>query len=79
MQTIKTDLELALERLLELKPNVTAADRKEAPASEATIVAYLNGQGKDLDTAIKLLRFFSGRIEERRELIGGAESKSTAA
>lgn len=63
----KTDLELANENLSELKPNVTTSDRKEAPASEATVIQYLNGLGKDLDTAMDLLRYFRGRIEERRK------------
>lgn len=69
----KTDLDVANESLSELKPNVSASDRKEAPASEATVIQYLNGMGKDLDTAMKLLTYFRGRIEERRKLLSKAE------
>ncbi len=65
----KTDLELANEALAALKPNVTTTDRKEAPVAESTLIQYLNGSGKDLDTAMTLLQYFRGRIEERRKLI----------
>lgn len=65
----KTDLDLANEAIAALKPNVSASDRKEAPVSEATLIQYLNGQGKDLDTAMDLLQFFRGRIEARRNQI----------
>lgn len=63
----KTDLQIANELLADLKPNVTTSDRKEAPAVESTVIQYLNGLGKDLDTAMKLLKYFRGRIEERRK------------
>ena len=69
MDEQKTDLELANESLAELKPNVTASDRKEAPAAESTVVQYLNGLGKDLDTAMELLQYFRGRIEGRRKVL----------
>jgi hypothetical protein len=65
----KTDLQLANESLVELSPNVTANDRKEAPVSLFTVVQYLKGRGQDLDTAVKLLMYFRGRIEERRRVI----------
>lgn len=70
MSTVKTDLELANEILVGLKPNVSASDRKEAPASELTVIQYLRGEGKDLDTATKLIQYFRGRIEERRKSLG---------
>lgn len=65
----KTDLQVANESLADLKQNVTTSDRREAPASEATVIQYLNGLGKDLDTAMKLLQYFRGRIEDRRKVI----------
>ncbi len=57
--------------LLELYPNVTTSDRREAKKmfSETTIVQYLNGRGKDLDTAIELLQFFRTRISDRDQAI----------
>lgn len=67
----KTDLELANEALAEIKPNVTAADRKECSRSEAMIIRYLNGQGTELDTAVELLEFFRERITQRRKIIAG--------
>lgn len=70
-QTVKTDLDLANEALVALKPNVSASDRKEAPASEAIVVAYLKGEGRDLDTAMSLLGFFRMRIDARRKAIAG--------
>lgn len=72
----KTDLELANESLVALKPNVTASDRKDAPCVESTVVQYLNGLGKDLDTAIMLLQYFRERIEERRKIINESVSGS---
>lgn len=68
----KSDLQVANKALSELKLNVTTLDRKEAPASEATVVQYLNGLGKDLGTAVKLLQYFRGRIEERRKILNEA-------
>jgi hypothetical protein len=65
----KTDLELANEQLQALKPNITSSDRKDCPRSEAIIVQYLKGEGKDLDTAMELLQFFRQKIEDRRKVI----------
>ena len=65
----KTDLQLANEALVELKASVSTTDRREAPCSEAIIVQYLNGKGRDLDTAMMLLRFFRERIALRRKEI----------
>lgn len=65
----KTDLDLANETLVELKANITASDRKECPRSEAIIIQYLKGEGKDLDTAMELIQFFRKRIEDRRKVI----------
>ena len=65
----KTDLQLANEALMALRVNVTASDLKEAPVSEPTILRYFEGNGRKLDTAMKLLKYFRGRIEERRKEI----------
>jgi hypothetical protein len=65
----KTDLQIANQCLMELKQNVSTSDRKDAPASEATVIKYLDGNGKELDTAIKLLQYFRGRIEDRRKVL----------
>jgi hypothetical protein len=70
----KTDLQAVNNALKELSPNVTTTDRAEAPASETTIVRYLKGLGKDLETGIKLLQFFTQRIENRRKLIKDLQS-----
>lgn len=63
----KTQLQRANEALAALKPNITSDDRTEAAKrfSVFTIVMYLKGQGRNLDTAIKLLDFFKGKIETR--------------
>ena len=68
----KTDLELANETLVGLKANITSSDRKESPRSEAIVVQYLKGEGKDLDTAMELIQFFRKRIENRRKVINEA-------
>jgi hypothetical protein len=65
----KTDLDAVNELISALKPNVTASDRKEAPASLPTVQLYLDGLGKDLDTGIALLKYFRERIEGRRKII----------
>lgn len=71
----KTDLQVANEALVALSVNVSASDRQECPSSEVTIVKYLKGEGKDLDTAMKLLQFFRQRIENRRKVLNGTEVK----
>jgi len=64
-----SQLDKANAALKALAHNVSTEDRKEAGFSEVTIVAYLKGEGKDLDTAMKLLKFFRKRIADRdREL-----------
>jgi len=70
----KTDLETANEAITRLKPSVTTSDRKEAPWAETTVIQYLNGLGKDLDTAVEVLQFFRKRIEDRRLIIANEES-----
>jgi hypothetical protein len=69
----KTDLEIANELLTQIKPNVTTSDRKAAPFVESTVIQYLNGLGKDLDTAFEMLQFFRARIEERRKILVGKD------
>jgi len=66
---IKNNPELtkANARLVAIKDRVTSVDRKEAPASEAYVVKYLNGKGTDLETALSLLDFFEPRITARVE------------
>lgn len=68
----KTDLQAANESLVELRPNVTSTDRKEAPMSESMVIMYLKGEGKDLESAVKLLQFFRQKIEDRRKIISEA-------
>jgi predicted transcriptional regulator len=64
-----SQLDKANAALVALAHNVTSEDRKESGFSEPTIVRYLKGEGKDLNTAMKLLKFFKERIEKRdREL-----------
>lgn len=66
-----TQLEKANAALLDLAVNVTTTDRNEAMKSwsEFTIVQYLTGKGRNLDTAMQLLQFFRNRIKEREKLI----------
>lgn len=70
----KTDLELANQKLMELKANIAASDRKECPRSVAIVVKYLNGEGTDLDTAMELIEFFRKRIEDRRKVLNESQS-----
>lgn len=66
-----TQLEKANTALTDLAVNVTTTDRNEAMKSwsEFTIVQYLTGKGKNLDTAMQLLKFFRNKIKEREKLI----------
>lgn len=64
-----TQLEQASQVLIRLSANVTTKDRaaamKHFALSRITIGAYLKGEGKDLDTAIELIKYFKKRIDER--------------
>lgn len=65
----KSQLERANDALVELAPSVTRSDREAAMKkySEFTIVQYLKGRGKRLDTAMALLQFFRRRIDDREK------------
>ena len=68
-----SQLEQALEKLVAMKQDITAQDRDDARNtgfSEFTIVQYLAGRGKNLDTAMKLIEFFGGKIQERAVILG---------
>lgn len=67
--TKNSQLDKANMALMDLAVNVTSEDRKECGVSVVTVVAYLKGEGKDLGTAMKLLRFFSKRISDREKEI----------
>ena len=56
---------------MKLSGEVTQSDRQLALVkySHFTVSQYLNGKGRNLDTAMDLLRLFRERIDERgREL-----------
>lgn len=61
--------EQVAEKLAELKPNITASDRKAAmsllgvPAS--LISNYINGDVRDIEIGLALALFFKSRIDER--------------
>jgi hypothetical protein len=67
----KSQLERTNEALLQMAPKITTTDRQAAMVnySEFTIVQYLKGRGKNLDTAIALLQFFRKKIEDREKVI----------
>lgn len=68
MDTIqKTDLQIANEILSAMRPNIAPSDIYSAPTSYKTCESYLNGNGKKVDTAVMLIKYFRGRIEERRK------------
>lgn len=71
METTQTQLEKANEVLAGLSVNVTTSDRTAAKKewAESTIIQYLKGLGKDLDTAMKLIQFFRKRIEDRDKVL----------
>lgn len=67
----KTQQQQANEALQALAVNITTSDRKEAlnHYSEFTVIQYLKGRGKNLDTAMALLDFFRKRIAQRNKAI----------
>ncbi len=69
----KTQAERLSQELLEIKPDVTAADRKaledEKGFAKGTISKYLNGTVFDNDTAVLMLTFFRKRIADREKKI----------
>jgi hypothetical protein len=69
MENSQTQLEKVNVALMALYPNITTSDRREAPYSEFTVVQYLKGRGKDLETAMSLLQFFTKRIDGREKQI----------
>ena len=68
-----TQAERLAEELMQIKPDVTAADRAEATKehgySRGTISIYLNGNVYDNDTAVTMLSFFRKRIAAREKKI----------
>ena len=70
MNEQKSQLEQANDLLISLSPSVTTEDRKKAKVeldlSDFTISQYLNGNGRNLDTAMKFIGFFRKRIEDRQ-------------
>lgn len=71
MENGQTQLEKANTQLVAIYPNVTTSDREAAKNlySEFTIVQYLKGRGRNLDTAVTLLDFLRKRIEDRERAI----------
>jgi hypothetical protein len=65
----KSQLDKANDALKALRLNVTTTDRIECGFAESTVIQYLYGNGKNLDTAMKMLSFFRKRIEEREKAI----------
>ena len=73
-QDKRTQLEKANAELLELAPIITRDDRREVLIhySNFTLIQYTKGRGKNLDTAIKLIKLFRARIEKRDEFLMGS-------
>lgn len=69
----KSQKEMCADILKKLCEDVSADDRKEAvyelKVSIVTISTYLSGQVKDLDTAVRMIKFFHNRIKERDEFL----------
>lgn len=70
-QDKRTQLQEANDQLLVIASLITTTDRQEAlkTYSNFTLVQYTKGRGKNLDTAINLLKLFRGRIEKRQEFL----------
>lgn len=58
--------------LRDMKDQLTRADRKAAIMdgySKSTLVQYLKGEGKALDTALDLIEYFKKRISQRKRTL----------
>lgn len=70
---IETQAERLSKELVNIKPDVTANDRKriesELGYSKGTISNYLSGNVDNSDTAVNILTFLRGRIAEREKVI----------
>lgn len=73
MQQISDEQLTANNRLAELKKSITAADKKKAVNdlgfNRITVSKYLNGKGTELDTAMKLLKFFNACVAKKRKVL----------
>lgn len=58
-------------KLIEIRPNVTAGDRSAYLSihggGKGKLSQYLNGKVHSVDTGMKMLEFFTPRIEERQK------------
>jgi len=75
----KTQLDRANEVLsAELYSAVTSEDRQAAIAdlgvSMFSVVQYLKGRGRNLDTAMKLIEYFRKRIKSRERSLASVQS-----
>lgn len=66
-------VELLKEKLITLSTSVTPAEKVEAEAevglSKPTVDKYLAGDIRKIETATKLVQFFSKKVQERIEKI----------
>lgn len=66
-----TQLDIAKTQLREIAPNVSRSDKRDAAreceVSIMTIHRYLSDDVRELDTALKILRFFKRRISAREK------------
>jgi hypothetical protein len=73
MQSKEVIIHKLTERITQLKPEVTAEDRrkaaKELEIDIMTVMRYLQGHVKKVDTGTKLLKFLQTRIKERNEIL----------
>jgi hypothetical protein len=75
-QTTQSQLKESTTILKELKINVNADDISEAlyqlKIGRATQWRYLSGYAKKVPTAIKLIEFYRGRIDDRSKVLSKA-------
>ncbi len=71
--TNTTQLSKAKASLAAMLPSITAEDRaqaiKDLGTTKETLSRYLTGQARSLDTAIRFIKFFKKRIEERDKVL----------
>lgn len=68
-----TQIQKLANELKTMKVNITTQDKKncvkELDLHHNTVSNYLRGDGRDADTATKLIKFFTKQIEKRNSVI----------
>lgn len=73
VKPLVTQFDRLRKRFEDIRPDVTAEDRKcvidSLGIASSTLSMYLNGDIRDLDTGVKILKILREKIEARNQII----------